>query len=451
LSDTAGAGLRAAPDDLGSLLKRSDIGLAVGVMAILVVLILPLPSLLLDFALAISITTVAPRRTNVHKFRLTASRSVIASPQSSVMCSRGILTMTVKAIHDFLEQHCPVGGAFAIESRIISQAVSEVIKSLAKPSDSNSNLPMDQAPPQLRFSFGFDAASFSLSTSFGLSIRLEVWLHARNRGSDPIVTVVYDITDALLEPLYDTATSEFHWISKSIKSIAMISEVWGTDQALIDAGYVKSDSSADKQKFLEEIWYGFKWVTARNLLPNIMRNIPFPQVQTWFLPFALQFPFKHQIQDGYLIIWTEFVQNVFENCGKSQAPADPPPPKWRLRAGSPAPSSPYDNTSPKFALYIAATNLVSWQAGALAPAVMLSGSGGGFIRWSYDVAVAIQSLMMDLIPAPNGGEIALHVDLRLAGQASDWNAAVSCNFNADGKRDRRRKSNGSIRSQVSPY
>ena len=33
--------------DLGSLLKRSDIGLAAGVMAILVVLILPLPSLLL--------------------------------------------------------------------------------------------------------------------------------------------------------------------------------------------------------------------------------------------------------------------------------------------------------------------------------------------------------------------------------------------------------------------
>jgi flagellar biosynthesis protein FlhA len=42
--------------DLGSLLKRSDIGLAAGVMAILVVLILPLPSMLLDFALAISIT-----------------------------------------------------------------------------------------------------------------------------------------------------------------------------------------------------------------------------------------------------------------------------------------------------------------------------------------------------------------------------------------------------------
>src|SRR5271163_5035298 len=42
--------------DIGTMLRRSDIGLAVGMMAILVVLILPLPSLLLDFALAISIT-----------------------------------------------------------------------------------------------------------------------------------------------------------------------------------------------------------------------------------------------------------------------------------------------------------------------------------------------------------------------------------------------------------
>jgi len=41
--------------DLGALLKRGDIALAVGVMTILVVLILPLPPILLDFSLAISI------------------------------------------------------------------------------------------------------------------------------------------------------------------------------------------------------------------------------------------------------------------------------------------------------------------------------------------------------------------------------------------------------------
>jgi flagellar biosynthesis protein FlhA len=41
--------------DVGAFMKRGDIGLAVGVLCILVVLILPLPPLLLDFSLAISI------------------------------------------------------------------------------------------------------------------------------------------------------------------------------------------------------------------------------------------------------------------------------------------------------------------------------------------------------------------------------------------------------------
>ena len=41
--------------DIGALLRRGDIALAIGVMAILVVLILPLPPMLLDLALAISI------------------------------------------------------------------------------------------------------------------------------------------------------------------------------------------------------------------------------------------------------------------------------------------------------------------------------------------------------------------------------------------------------------
>src|SRR5271156_5368649 len=42
--------------DLGTMLRRGDIGLALGILTILVILILPLPPLLLDFALAISIT-----------------------------------------------------------------------------------------------------------------------------------------------------------------------------------------------------------------------------------------------------------------------------------------------------------------------------------------------------------------------------------------------------------
>ena len=42
--------------DISTMLRRSDIALAVGMMTILVILIMPLPPFFLDFALAISIT-----------------------------------------------------------------------------------------------------------------------------------------------------------------------------------------------------------------------------------------------------------------------------------------------------------------------------------------------------------------------------------------------------------
>ena len=60
MTDTTAGGGRAGGfplpglGDLGALLKR-DVALAIGVMAILVVLILPLPPMLLDMSLAISI------------------------------------------------------------------------------------------------------------------------------------------------------------------------------------------------------------------------------------------------------------------------------------------------------------------------------------------------------------------------------------------------------------
>jgi flagellar biosynthesis protein FlhA len=58
MSDVAGGGQGfALPklNDIGSMLRRGDIALAIGVLAILVVLLLPLPATLLDMALAISI------------------------------------------------------------------------------------------------------------------------------------------------------------------------------------------------------------------------------------------------------------------------------------------------------------------------------------------------------------------------------------------------------------
>src|SRR5262249_35465497 len=159
-------------------------------------------------------------------------------------------------------------------------------------------------------------------------------------------------------------------------ALIVASETWGPDQALISAGYVKPDGSADKDRFLNELYYGFKWLNARNLLPAIVRSVPFPQIQKWFLAFLLDAPFAYHVADSYLLIYSNSIRNIKHNCGSSEMPTQPANQNWQLRAGTPPPSSPYDGTQPDYLSYVAATNLVSWHAGQVAPALALSGSGG---------------------------------------------------------------------------
>jgi flagellar biosynthesis protein FlhA len=56
IGTTATSGFELSPAKVFEFLRKSDLGLAIGIMAILVVLILPLPTLLLDVALAFSLS-----------------------------------------------------------------------------------------------------------------------------------------------------------------------------------------------------------------------------------------------------------------------------------------------------------------------------------------------------------------------------------------------------------
>ena len=56
IGTTASTGFDFSPAKIGGLIRKSDLGLAIGIMAILVVLIVPLPTWLLDVALAFSLS-----------------------------------------------------------------------------------------------------------------------------------------------------------------------------------------------------------------------------------------------------------------------------------------------------------------------------------------------------------------------------------------------------------
>src|SRR5437879_3106969 len=56
IGTTTSTGFDLSPARIGAFIRKSDLGLAIGIMAILVVLILPLPTWLLDVSLAFSLS-----------------------------------------------------------------------------------------------------------------------------------------------------------------------------------------------------------------------------------------------------------------------------------------------------------------------------------------------------------------------------------------------------------
>src|ERR1041384_388754 len=56
IGTTASTGMDFSPGKIVDFIKKSDLGLAIGIMAILVVLIVPLPTWMLDVSLAFSLS-----------------------------------------------------------------------------------------------------------------------------------------------------------------------------------------------------------------------------------------------------------------------------------------------------------------------------------------------------------------------------------------------------------
>lgn len=325
--------------------------------------------------------------------------------------------MSFAQVHDFFESNCPAGAGFALQSGVIADAIKTLIGTFSSDPSRYQDIPLDRG--RVRFSFTIDPAKFNFTSRFEVSLQIRVWLHPAGDPSQEIVTLLYDVDHVPISATFDGNVAEFVWTTASNKSATLLSEQWNpSDAPLLAAGYVAGDGSADRQLFKEEIYFGFVWVNARNLLPAILRSIPFPQVQVWFLAFRLQPPFQTKVEGGYIHVWTEQIIDVGHTCGISEIPSTAPGPNWKASAGTPG--SPIDADEPPVAVYLAAINLARWQANGLAPAVMLSGSGGGFIRYSYDAAVSLQSFELTLHPGPAGGTLSLDAKLRALGLASAW-------------------------------
>jgi hypothetical protein len=319
-------------------------------------------------------------------------------------------------LQDFFEAKTKEGVGFAFSSEFVADAIQDLLSAMTASPGVNTDVPMANET-RVSFSFEIDPKKFQLDPTFAVSFAVDVWLHPTGKPNDRIVTLNYSVANASLDIDYNQAAGRLYWQAPSnVKT--QLGKYTIDDTNLAASGFTLPDGSADEQGFLEQVLYGFIWVTSSNLIDSVFRNIPFPQLENWTVNFAMQTPFETEVSNGYAMVWSETILDTFSNCGTTPQPATPPTSKYITAAGTPG--SPQDGNALPFVLFIGATNLVRWKAHGFAPSVTASAGGGAFIKWSIDITVSLQSLTLTLAPAPNGGSLLLHADLGALAFAQAW-------------------------------
>lgn len=327
--------------------------------------------------------------------------------------------MTLATVHDHLQAKCPDGAGFAIHFSVVEKLLGKTLHNIAADPALSTDLPL-AVTNRVNFSFFLNEKSVELKQDWTLSMKLDVVIHLPSNVAAEIVRVSYELADVPINGGFDRGRDECFWKAAAPNAINKTAEQWEQAPALnlIAAGFVDAAGAADKQRFLEEVFYGFVWINKTNLLDTILRAVPFPQVQRFLGPIQLAGLLQSEVIDQHLAVWTDEV-NVLGQCGGGVLPKTGVATSWSAQGAS-AVKSPWDGREPALGLYIGATTLLDWHAGYLAPAIAFRKSGGGFVRYDVDGALSLQRLALVLRIDPNGGSLELDAGLHLLAYADSF-------------------------------
>lgn len=334
------------------------------------------------------------------------------------------MATNTKTLHDALEHLSPDGVGVGISLHWLDLQCRNAISAMvSQPRPGiNQQIPL---PATTKFEAGFntDPSKFVLdATQHTITLSLDIYLHLSGSPSATILTFKYDVINAQIRPVVDQSTFELFIEPAKGASSNLSGQTYDSnaDARLITAGYVKPDGTADRQRFEQEIVYPFVWINGQGLVRAIFRSLPIPNIFGSLQTIRPVVPIKTSLDEAYLLVWSEKALVDLPICGAQKPLNGTPTNQWRLRPGSPSPSSPFDTQIPQFGLYFAGGTLLDWHAELMMPAVMVSHTEGGFIGWRYDAAVGLQTLLVELVPAANGGSIEASAGLAIVGVASAW-------------------------------
>ena len=248
--------------------------------------------------------------------------------------------------------------------------------------------------PVYSLAFSVEIVSLSLSeTSAGaeLNVLLKASIHTYNEPSKIIRTYTIETTQSsILRMDIDVSSGYLFWQQQGHNLPNISAEAWPADveEILKDTPIPEPR----RQNYLDEVERQIFWLTGPSFIRLVTDILPKYNLSEYMPWFMFKSPLRVKYSNNYVIATSKRGTLLLDGCVLETVDVEPDP------------DFPYNHTIPEptltanhdYSVYSPKSTLFKFMADKVMPAVMVSDSGGGVVKWKMTGSVGLKALEVSL-------------------------------------------------------
>lgn len=327
--------------------------------------------------------------------------------------------MAFSGLHDDCIQFAQGMPAIAISWQRIGKDVNAFLKTLAgtnpgKPAPSMGDIPM----PLYKLAYSAFVTKLTVQRS-GNTALLDVELIANVHPSGMPDKVIYSYTVKTTNPAvltldFDKALNEVFWRQQG----NVVPDITGNFDVNADAALALTTIPDPKRdNYVKDVDVPIKWLTAQSFIGLVTTALPrysLGELVPWL---TFLEPLRIKVTAAHILITSARAQMKVGLCNPVDVIIEPDP-AFPYGATIPNPSV---SVVSDFALYVPKTRLFEFFAKEIEPAVLVSSSGGGLIKWSLAGSIGLRKITLDIHSATGiSGVLGIEASVDFVGAARAW-------------------------------
>jgi hypothetical protein len=270
----------------------------------------------------------------------------------------------------------------------------------------------------LAYSVFVNKLVFTAVTPNGPILDVDITANVHPVNQPAMVIRSYKITNSAPVPLeleLNSANNSLYWkINGGFTPSITPSWAPTTDQSLTKT----TIPAPQRDNYISQVEALIIWLTAPtffDLVAAALPSLPLSDIIPWLV---FMRPISVDYGQNYLVVTASKASMIIGDCTKQTIDITPDP---AFPYGQAIPAVGLPDPSVVMAVYLPRTRLINFYASQVEPAVMVSESGGGIIKWSVGGAVGLKNLTVDVQTAQGlSAVISIAAGVDFVGAAQAW-------------------------------